>query len=108
MKKLVMLLVIACLGLGLVGCYCTPVMPPMGIIYSEYKAPLDPDMEETRLGDKVGTAEVTTFLGLIATGDCSIQAAATDGGIQTINYADYEYFNVLGVYQRFVVMVYGQ
>ena len=108
MKKLAMVLVIAYLGLGLVGCYCTPIMPPMGILYSEFRAPLDPNLEETELGNKSGTAETRSILGLVTTGDCSIKAAAANGGLNTITYADYEYFNVLGVYQRFMVIVYGQ
>jgi len=48
------------------------------------------------------------ILGLVATGDASTEAAAREGGISTIHSADYSYFNVLGVYQRYETIVHGE
>lgn len=108
MKTVVMLMVVAVVAIGLAGCYSTPIMPPSGWIYSSIKAPLDPNLSQTTLGPKMGSAETQSVFGMVATGDCSIKTAARNGGIQTVTYADYEYFNMLGVFQRFIVTVYGQ
>ena len=90
------------------GCYWTPVIPPSGGVFTSIEAPLDIDYANTDLGSKRGEAHTTAILGMIAWGDASTQAAAGDGGISTIQHADYEYFNVLGVYQKFTVKVYGE
>jgi len=96
--------------LFLTGCawYQTPVKPPLGLIYAQFKAPMSSELNGVKMGSKSGTAESTSILGWIALGDCSITAAAKNGNIQTINYADYEYMNVLGVYQSFKTTVYGE
>ena len=105
--RYVLLLVLAVVCVGVVGCYSTPIMPPTGWVYSEFKAPLDPNLEKTTLG-KPGVALTTSILGMVALGDCSIEAAAKNGNLKTINYADYEYYNILGIYQKFTVKVYGE
>jgi hypothetical protein len=95
--------------IGAVGCYKTPVMPPQGWVFSQYKAPLSADLQGVKAdpAPKVGKAEVQNILGLVAVGDCSLEAAAKSENISTVQYADYEYFNVLGVYQRFTLFVHG-
>ncbi|MCX7001499.1 MAG: TRL-like family protein [Candidatus Sumerlaeota bacterium] len=95
----------------LAGCatgYRSDVIPPFGLIYADYKAPMDWNVNGTKMGSKTGIAESTSILGLIALGDCSINTAAKNGNIQTINHADYSYMNVLGVYQSFKTTVYGE
>lgn len=85
------------------GC-ATPY--PMGMIYTEVKAPVgagDGGMSYS----KVGTAKATSVLGLVATGDCSIKAAAGNAGIRTIKYVDYDAKNILGVYGEYTTTVYG-
>ena len=59
-------------------------------------------------GTKIGTSTVTSILGLIATGDASIRAAAKDGGITKIHYVDYESKSVLGLWSPYTVVVYGE
>jgi hypothetical protein len=41
-------------------------------------------------------------------GDAALDDAARDAGIQTICYADYELLEVLGIYKRATVHVYGK
>ena len=41
-------------------------------------------------------------------GDAALDAAARDAGITTICYADYELLEVLGIYKRATVHVYGK
>jgi hypothetical protein len=86
------------------GCYTAPVMPPIAFVYMNTEAPLDHDLVDTKLGSKTGRASTTSILGIIATGDASAAAAARAGNISTIRHADYEYFNVLGIYQRFTTV----
>lgn len=84
-------------------------MPPTGWIYTDITAPLDYNMEETRTsGLRSGRAETMSVLRLVALGDASINAAARSGNLQTVHHADYEYFNVLFVYERYRTIVYGE
>jgi hypothetical protein len=108
MKHLAMLAVLALACAGLTGCLRAPVIPPMGCIYSDFKAPLDIDYDKSQVTGKSGSAESISILGLVAIGDCSAATAAKTGGIQTIDHADYTYQNILGVIQRYNTVVYGQ
>lgn len=108
-KAVIFTALIAIATLSLVGCVRAPFVPPQGMAFSQTSAPLDVDYNNTQLaGMKKGSAEVNTILGLVAIGDASSKAAAENGGISTIVHADYDYFNVLGVYQRTTVTVYGK
>ena len=49
-----------------------------------------------------------SVLGLVAVGDCSLKAAMDEGGLKSAEYADYEYFNVLGIYQKVTLRVVGE
>lgn len=89
------------------GCLTAPVMPPPGMIYNEYQAPLDYTQENSSVGTKSGSAETMSILGCVALGDASIKTAAKNGGITQVTGADYEYFNVLGVYQKYTTIVHG-
>lgn len=79
-----------------------------GCVYVDVKTPLDTDLNRTQLGAKEGRASSRSILGLVAWGDSSTHAAATQGGLTTINHADMEVFSVLGVlYSRQTLVVYG-
>jgi len=107
MKRLLVGCVLAGMALGLTGCYGAPVMPPIGIFYSDIQAPLDVDYDQTALTNKTGEATSMSILGLVALGDCSAEAAARDGGIKTITHADYKFHNLLGIIQTFTTVVQG-
>jgi len=83
------------------------VVPPTGLLFTSYSAPLDVDLDKTQLGTKVGKASTHAILSLVAFGDASTQAAAKNGGLTVINHADYESLNVLGLYSTFTIVVYG-
>lgn len=107
MKRLLVCLVLVGAVLPLAGCLSAPVIPPMGIAYSEFQAPLDVDYSDTDVSGRRGVSESFSILGLVAMGDASAAEAARAAGIDTITHADYEFFNVLGVYQRYRTVVYG-
>ncbi len=99
---------VAMTGCGYAGFYGAPVVPPPGAIYAEVSAPMTTHFDKTVVVTKSGSAFSESILGLVATGDCSLEAAARNGGITEINYADYTIYNILGVYSKFTVTVYGR
>lgn len=79
-----------------------------GCVYANVKAPLDTNLDETRLGDRRGESHAHSVLGLVAWGDAGTRAAAEEGGITTIRHADQRFIAVLGlVYTRVTTIVYG-
>ena len=59
-------------------------------------------------GNKVGRATCKSILGIISSGDCSIEAAKRNGGITTVSTVDYESTNVLGFYASYTTTVTGK
>jgi hypothetical protein len=108
MRIVSLLAVMFVLVLATTGCYSAPVVPPVGMLYSDIDAPLTTEYSAQNVTMKEGMASSMSILGLIAWGDCSVEAAAKAGSLGQVNYADYHYFNVLGVYQKFTVKAYGQ
>jgi len=90
-------------------------MPPVGLIFTHYKAPLTTEFERTKVCSKSGTAD-TSMLDIrnpwvpldFAWQDAAIATAAANGRITKVEYADYEVFSILGIYVRFKVTVYGE
>lgn len=96
----------ACVMLS--GCLVAPVVPPVGIIYTDFKAPLDYNASGETVGTRSGEAETMSILALVALGDASIKTAAQNGGITQIHSIDYHYTNIVGVYQKYVTIVHGE
>jgi len=91
-------------GLGglLSGCATTY---PIGGLYTEVKLPVT--ATDNAAGQKVGTAMCTSVLSLVATGDCSIDAAKKSGHISRVSHVDWDAKNILGIYGVYKVTVYG-
>jgi len=105
----VLALAVACgLLTGCAGMVRAPVSPGMGLIFSDYDAPLDIDADPTVVAMKMGQASAENILGLVITGDASIQEAAKQGGISKVHHVDYHYKNILGIYAKFTTTVYGE
>ncbi|MDD5059617.1 MAG: TRL-like family protein [Candidatus Omnitrophica bacterium] len=103
MRKISFVVLVLFVAVMLNGC-ATPY--PMGMIYTEIKAPVSA-ADGGVTYSKIGTSRATSILGLVATGDCSIKAAASEGGIKTIKYVDYDAKNILGIYGEYITTVYG-
>lgn len=86
---------------------CASVKSPlMGVLYTDVKAP---EAVTSNAGkSKVGTAVAKSILGLVATGDASIETAAKSAGITRIHHVDYYSKSILGIYSEFIVTVYGE
>jgi len=94
-----------CLFMGMAGA-ATPVT---GVAFTEVKYP----MAVTNLkGDtqklKKGEAMCTSILGLVATGDASVEAARLNGGITKVHWVDVYVRNILGLYAEYKVVVWGE
>lgn len=97
-------LMVACLVL-LGGCSSAPT-PTSGLIWTNIKAPITATNSDTK-ATLVGRSEATTILGLIATGDASIDAAVKNGGITRIHHVDYEKHSLFGIVTTYSTVVYG-
>lgn len=80
---------------------------PIGGAFTDVTLPI----HATELGGrphKTGTAECTSILSLVSQGDCSIEAAKQNGGITKVHHVDWKAHNILGVYGKYQVIVYGE
>ena len=90
-----------------------PVAVPFGVLYQQTKAPLS-YKTPFKVSDKVGRA-YTSHIGhpimpvlSASIGNASIQAAANSAGITKIHHIDYARTNILNVFTRIEVFVYGE
>ncbi|MCC5876148.1 MAG: hypothetical protein JJU11_08030 [Candidatus Sumerlaeia bacterium] len=95
-----------------------PVVPPPGVLFAQVKAPLQHQFSNEGQGTMVGnrTGEsVAHYLHIpffslpleFGWGDASIKTSAQNGGLDTVHLADYEFFNILGIYSRTTIIVSG-
>jgi len=121
LRRLLSALALAAGVAALVGCGARMgVAPVRGMLYTRYRAPMflrseEPGGVARPANLKVGTA---TAWNLVAPrtsdtlsggwGDVSLVAAARNGGITKISYADYEMLSILGIYNRATVYAYGE
>ena len=108
LRKMGAVIVVSAALVALSGCMKAPVMPPWGMIYNSYMAPLSYEGKGLPVGNKSGTASTESILGMVAWGDGSLKTAAANGKLTKVNHIDYEYFNVLGVYQCYTTVAYGE
>ena len=101
MKKLFAPMVIAALFTG-----CA-TQAPIGFVLIDNTLPLQVGDASAKC-TKTGTAMSKSYLGMIATGDCSIETAAKAGGITKINHADWKVKNILGFIGEYTTTVYGE
>ena len=106
MKQHFVVLSICVVCLTLTGCAAAVHSPVTGLLVTNVKGPLTATGKSgTAL--KSGSSEATSVLGLVASGDASIRAAALAGGITEIHYVDYHSASFLGIYAKFTTTVYG-
>lgn len=107
-SKIMILIVILFCAAHLTGCFAVTQSPALGVLYTDAAAPIT--ATSTAPSDKMlkGTATVTSYFGLVATGDASIAAAAKSAGITKIHIVDYHSKNILGIVAEYTVIVYGE
>lgn len=80
--------------------------PVSGFIYTGVSAPVSATSNQA--GSREGRSCASSILGIIATGDASIEAARRAGGISQISAVDEETTSVLGVYASYCTIVRGR
>jgi len=80
---------------------------PEGSLYLDLKLPVTATSSKS-VNSKKGVSEATSILGLVATGDASIEAAAKQGGITVIHHVDWEVKSILGIIGTYRCNVYGE
>ena len=107
MKQIGVLFILVVALSYLSGCIAYVTAPVSGALYTDVKAPVTATASDTA-ALKSGSATVTSVLGLVATGDASIEGAAKNGGITKIHHVDYTTKSILGLYAVYTVTVYGE
>ena len=105
MRKLYLYLpVLLLLAVFFMGC-AMATAPVTGTIYNNSGGPVTATSNEG--WTKVGFAEATSILGVIGSGDATIQEACKNGGIKKIHHVDYKCMSILGLYAKYTCYVYG-
>jgi hypothetical protein len=101
------LLLTSAVGAVLFASGCAAARSPVtGAWYTDVKA--DSVSTSNAGGNKVGRATAKSYVGLVALGDCSTDAAAKNGGITKISHVDYESWSILGLYATTTTVVHGE
>ncbi|GMT38478.1 TRL family protein [Helicobacter bizzozeronii] len=93
--------VCVCVGILISGC-ASPL--PVGAFFTGVKLPVSGNGDP---GSKTGEASCNSILGIVAWGDCSVEAAAKAGDIKTIKSVDRKVTNIVGVYGHYTTIVRG-
>ncbi len=110
MKKALLLSIVALLCITtLIG--CMPGFYTVGTLYTSVKSPsvaLAYHGPSANTASKVGKVTATNILGIVATGDVSLEAAMRSAGITKVHHVDQEVTNILGLFSTYSIIVYGE
>src|SRR2546428_6538724 len=90
--------------LALSGC-AYAASPLFGGLYTKVNGPVNATSNQA--GNKTGRVCANSILGIIATGDASIESAKRAGGITSVTSVDFESTSILGLYATFCTIVRG-
>jgi hypothetical protein len=96
-------LVVVAAALALGGC---ATVFPVGALYTELELPVAATSNSQ--GNKIGRASCRSVLALVATGDCSLETAKRNGGIQQVTHVDWKARSILGIIGDYELVVYGK
>ena len=111
MKKIFATLFVMLLLQGCVSAPKAPFVPSRGVIYTNIKAPLTTELDDSKVVRTFGeatTTHVAYYILSFAIGDASLQRAIKDGMLKNAAYADYEWFSILGIYGKLTINAYGK
>lgn len=100
MKKALLLTAILAVCLTATGCFYAAIKMPQPAV--AYYGPT------STTASKMGEASWTNILGIIATGDASIDAAMKKAGISKVHHIDQSVTNILGLFSTYTTVVYGE
>ena len=107
MKKLMMGVTFAGLGLAMSGCVFTGPCSAQSPLTLNVGSPDVSFVDNSVKPAKVGEATASGII-LFTEGDCSIKAAMEKGGIKKIHHVDYKTRNILGIVGSQTTLVYGE
>lgn len=84
---------------------CASVAPQGGLIFHDVKYPVT--ATSLSEGTKRGEACTNSVLGLVGSGDASIEAAKRNGGITKVTSVDANSWSLLFFYNKFCTIVHG-
>jgi hypothetical protein len=103
-KVLLFAAVTAATAVVFTGC---AVHPTVGVIYQNIEAPVT--ATSSAEGIKTGESEqCTSILGLIATGNCSVENAKANSGITDVSSVDYQITSYFSVYSTGKTVIKGK
>jgi len=83
------------------------VHPTVGAIYQNIEAPVT--ATSSTEGLKTGESDTcTSILGLVATGNCSIENAKANSGITDVSSVDYQITSILSLYSTGKTVIKGK
>lgn len=104
MKKTIALSALSIAAFVLSSCVGAINNRPVGLLYADVA---DPVAATTGSGTRVGEATSTSYLGLVALGDSSIEAAKAAGHISSVSSVDVKRKNILGIITTYTTTVKG-
>ncbi|MGQ9707894.1 MAG: TRL-like family protein [bacterium] len=90
---------------------CVPGFYTVGTLYTSVRTPAGavayygPTANQAA---KISKVTATNILGIIATGDASLDAAMKQGGITKVHHVDQEVTSILGLWSTYTIIVYGE
>ena len=111
MRKILLLATLVAVCITMTGCGAMLAVGGGGILYQDTKAPaaaLAYYGPTATQGMKTGTGSFTSILGILATGDASLDAAMRSGGITKLHHVDTEVTSILGIISTYKIIVYGE
>jgi len=103
-KTFIRVIAVVAIAVGMQSCIATQA--GVGGIYTDVKQ--GETATSNIRGSKVGTSKACSYVGLVAIGDASIDAAAKDGGITRISHVDSHKKSFLGIITSTTTIVYGE
>jgi len=123
MRQWMLVLFLAVSVVSLAGCagrmgrYGAPVSPPPGFLYEANWGPLDVNYHNTDVSSaKVGRS-TSLFLSIPFTygllsfawkDEASVANSMRAGNLTQVDYADFEFMNILGIFEEFTVVTHGK
>ncbi len=104
MRKVIALVALGSTSLLLQSCISGIMTRPVGAVYANVSDPVE---ATSAVGTRTGEATSTSYLGCVAVGDSSIEAAKKNGGISTVSSVDVKRTNILGVITKYTTVVKG-
>jgi len=93
----------------------TSVQPPGACVFTQIKAPISTKFRSTPVCAKKGEASaqyvyIPCYVPCISFSwdGCDVSQAAKNGNLSKVEYVDYEYLSVLGIFQKTTVTAYGE